>query len=110
MNIPLYGFCRGMQAILDYFGNDLVNVQGHVAVRHKIKGVNADLEVNSYHNQACVRLKTDELIAVMKSDDGVIEMIKHKNLPILATMWHPERENPFKYSDMKMVRQLYGAD
>ena len=28
--IPLYGFCRGMQSILDYFGNELINVQGHV--------------------------------------------------------------------------------
>ena len=35
-NIPLYGFCRGMQSILDYFGNSLINVKNHVAVRHMI--------------------------------------------------------------------------
>ena len=26
-NIPLYGFCRGMQSVLDYFGCELENVQ-----------------------------------------------------------------------------------
>ena len=34
--IPVYGFCRGMQVIVDYFGNKLEQVQGHTAVRHEI--------------------------------------------------------------------------
>lgn len=38
--IPLYGFCRGMQSILSYFGNDLTDVEGHVAVRHYVKTEN----------------------------------------------------------------------
>ena len=105
--IPLYGFCRGMQIILDYFGNDLINVEGHVAVKHEISGLESDMIVNSYHNQACVSLKSDELIAVMKTEDGVIEKVRHKSLPIIATMWHPEREAPFRDIDVDMVKNLF---
>ena len=104
--IPIYGFCRGMQSILDYFGNNLEDVKGHVAVRHIISGSESQVEVNSYHNQACCKLDSDELEVVMSSDDGVIEKIKHKKLPIVGTMWHPERENPFAESDVELLRNL----
>jgi putative glutamine amidotransferase len=109
-NIPLYGFCRGMQSILDYFGVGLVNVQGHVAVRHKVACGASKLEVNSYHNQACKKENVAkdvgfDILAV--SDDGVIEAIRHKHLPILGTMWHPEREQPFRELDIEMLRSLY---
>lgn len=104
--IPLYGFCRGMQSILDYFGNDLIKVQGHVAVRHDIAGDENPVNVNSYHNEACVELKNDELIAVLKAEDGVIEKVRHRYLPIIGTMWHPERENPFRNKDIEMFQEL----
>lgn len=107
-NIPLYGFCRGMQSILDYFGNDLIRVTGHVAVKHKITGIEETRNVNSYHNEACVELNNNELIAVMRTEDGVIEKVKHKSLPIVGTMWHPEREETFAESDIEMLRSLYG--
>lgn len=107
--IPLYGFCRGMQSILDYFGNDLVQVSGHVAVRHRIKDLDNTIEVNSYHNQGCVELKCNMLEILMRSEDGVIEMIKHNELPIIGTMWHPEREDPFKKTDIHMAKTLFGG-
>ena len=108
--IPLYGFCRGMQSILDYFGNNLVKVTGHVAVKHVITGNEESDEVNSYHNEACVELSNTELIAVMRTSDGVIEKIKHKSLPIVGTMWHPERENPFRSQDIKILTTLIGGN
>ncbi len=104
--IPLYGFCRGMQSILDYFGNDLVKVSGHVAVRHKISGIEGITEVNSYHNEACTELANNELSVIMQSDDGVIEKIRHKTLPIVGTMWHPEREKPFNDRDINIMKGL----
>lgn len=106
--LPLYGFCRGMQSILDYFGNDLVNVQGHVAKRHIVSGKNVEFEVNSYHNQACLELKTDSLETILLSSDGVIEKVRHKNYPIVGTMWHPEREKPFKDIDIDCLRKMIG--
>lgn len=104
--IPLYGFCRGMQSILDYFGNVLVKVSGHAGIRHEVKGDEGCFEVNSYHNEACLELVNDELVSVMRTEDGVIEKVKHRTLPIVGTMWHPERENPFRDIDVAMVQEL----
>lgn len=106
-HIPLYGFCRGMQSILSYFGNDLINVEGHVAVRHTVNSVNDSYEVNSYHNQACVKLKDGcGLLTTAWTEDGVIEAVRHENLPIIGTMWHPEREEVFAGRDMGNIRRL----
>ncbi len=106
--IPLYGFCRGMQSILDFFGNKLMDVNGHVAVRHFIKGDEGEFVVNSYHNQACLELSNNNLKAVMKTEDGVIEMVRHSRLPIVGTMWHPEREEPFSDRDINRIKNLFG--
>ena len=104
--LALYGFCRGMQSVLDFFGEDLVNVQGHVAVHHKVDGA-INREVNSYHNQACLSIKTVDLEILGKSEDGVIEAVRHRKLPIVATMWHPERETPFTLADIQFVQNLF---
>ena len=112
-NIPLYGFCRGMQSILDYYKEELVQVKGHVAVRMQLEGVtdfiygNFNREVNSYHNQGCVEIKNPDLAILAKAEDGVIEAICLRGGHILGTMWHPERENPFKDADIKMVQNLF---
>lgn len=103
---PLYGFCRGMQSILDYFGNNLVKVQGHVAVRHVISGIEDNEEVNSFHNEACIELCNDDLLVIMRAADGIVEKVKHRKLPIVGTMWHPEREKPFREKDILLVKEM----
>lgn len=105
-DIPVYGFCRGMQVILDYFGCELEQVREHVAVRHRIFGELGELVVNSFHNQACCHIKSPmEVLA--ESEDGVIEAVRHKGKHILGTMWHPERETPFRVLDMQRVQMLF---
>lgn len=105
--IPIYGFCRGMQSILDYFGCRLENVENHVAVRHQVHGTWGDFEVNSFHNQACMEI-TGGLQITAQTEDGVIEAVVSGEYPIMATMWHPERENPFAYKDMRRVKEFFG--
>ncbi len=105
-DIPVYGFCRGMQVILDYFGCELEQVQGHVAVRHKLSGTLGELEVNSFHNQACYKVK-GPLEALARTQDGVIEAVRHKDKRILGTMWHPEREERFQTLDIRRVKELF---
>ena len=39
---------------------------------------------------------------------SVIEAVEHPQKKILATMWHPEREQPYKTEDMQRVRTLFG--
>lgn len=106
-NIPVYGFCRGMQVIADYFGCELEEVKDHVAVRHKIAGKLNTLEVNSFHSQACRYIK-EPLEMLAQAEDGVIEAICHREKRILGTMWHPERENPFIDTDIQRVQKLFG--
>lgn len=105
-NIPLYGFCRGMQSVLDYFGSSLENVEGHVAVRHDVNGEWEKMNVNSFHNQACKTLKSP-LKAMAAAEDGVIEAAAYPEKNIIVTMWHPEREKPFRETDIERVRQLF---
>jgi putative glutamine amidotransferase len=93
--------------ILDYYGCELCNVSGHVAVHHKVSGSLGELEVNSFHNQACLRVeKPMEILA--QTEDGVIEAVCDKEKHILVTMWHPEREQPFTEEDKKRVQELFG--
>lgn len=106
-NIPVYGFCRGMQSVLDYFGCELINVKGHVAVRHVVRGAWGELEVNSYHNQACMEVKSP-LQVMAAGEDGVIEAVASEKHRIIATMWHPEREKPFAKSDIERMQRLFG--
>lgn len=104
--IPVYGFCRGMQVILDYFGCKLVNIDGHIAIRHKVFGNISEKEVNSFHNQGCKEcVSCLEILA--QTEDGVIEAVKHKEYPILGTMWHPEREIPFRVNDIERIKKLF---
>lgn len=109
-NIPLYGFCRGMQSILDYFGEELIMVTGHVAKRMNVTGVEDSVlgsfnrEVNSFHNQGCVSINRPDIEILAKSEDGVIKAIRLKAYKLLGTMWHPERETIFSQDDIKMVQ------
>lgn len=113
-NIPLYGFCRGMQSILDFFGEELTTVTGHVAKRMNVTGVEDPVlgsfnrEVNSYHNQGCVAINRPDIEILAKSEDGVIKAIRLKAYNLLGTMWHPEREAIFSQDDIKMVQNHIG--
>ncbi len=106
--IPLYGFCRGMQSILAYYGHELQQIQDHSAVRHTIQYQNRKSEVNSYHNQGIYSINVRKPLSVLaQSEDGVAEWIQHENKKIEATMWHPERENPFCEWDIKRLKVLF---
>lgn len=48
------------------------------------------LRVNSAHHQAVRRLG-DGFQVIQWAEDGVVEGIFHKNLPIAGLQWHPER-------------------
>lgn len=108
-DIPIYGFCRGMQFLADYFGLELTKVTGHVKVQHKVTGHRffAERIVNSFHNFA-VAADNGVFKAVAWSEDGVIEAMNHVNKQIYAVMWHPERERPFLEEDIDFMHRIFG--
>lgn len=107
-DIPIYGFCRGMQMIADYFGVKLTKVADHVAVRHKLEGNSPwnGRMVNSFHNMA-IKAAADDLMIEARSEDGVIEAIRARDKRIYGTMWHPERESPYEKDDIRFIQQIF---
>ncbi len=102
-SIPVFGVCRGMQILAEYFGSDFKEVKNHTAQYHPIIGNFKSLKrVNSYHDYSINNL-SGEFDIVAKSEDGNIEAIKHKKYKIFAQMWHPERETPFIKEELNVI-------
>ena len=93
-----------MQSINVFFGGDLVqDWPGHSAVNgadrlHTVTTVPSPLQtlydhrctVNSSHHQIVGRLGHG-LEALQWADDGAVEALRHRTLPVWGVQWHPER-------------------
>ena len=119
--IPVLGICRGCQLINVYFGGSLYQdnslcpsntLMHHAkankeAIMHNIIVRNDSFLddilgevaiVNSYHHQSIHKLGKG-LMKIALSNDGIVEGIQHKELPIVGLQFHPEKN--FK-QDKKM--------
>lgn len=114
-HIPILGVCRGMQFLATYFGAKLCRLEGHINHPHSIIWPhvpsflsNADLpfNVNSFHQYAVQNIPSI-LEAAAISEDGCIEAIYHKELPVFGLMWHPERENPFSGTQCGLLKSFF---
>ena len=104
MRKPVLGICRGLQVINVFFGGTLIqDLPGHSAIGgtdryHRIRTEDLMLQrlfgrtmiVNSAHHQAIDRVGAD-LMPLQWAADGTMEAIRHKELPVWAFQWHPER-------------------
>jgi anthranilate synthase/aminodeoxychorismate synthase-like glutamine amidotransferase len=95
---PTLGVCLGHQAIAVAFGGtvDLAPEPRHGKVSpitHDGLGIFTNIanpfEATRYHSLATVDLP-DELRAVAHSEDGVVQAIRHRTLPITGVQFHPE--------------------
>ena len=107
---PALGICRGMQMMGIYAGGELIQVDGHVGVEHKLQDGDKPSDifsesVNSFHNQV-LRECPENFKILAKSEDGNLEAIMHKELPWEAWMWHPERRESFLQSDLDRFKRL----
>lgn len=105
-HLPVLGVCRGMEVIQDVFGVGLRKIAGHVG-RHRIRTGRRHREVNSFHDLGS-RDTVPDLTVWATAADGVVEAVRHIREPILAMMWHPERETPFDERDVKLFREHLG--
>jgi gamma-glutamyl-gamma-aminobutyrate hydrolase PuuD len=95
--VRIFGICRGMQFMVKKLNGTIGVVDGHSSGEHEIFGSGFSGEVNSYHRNGIMELP-DCFEVTVRSSDGVIEAIHHKELPWVGWMWHPER--------MKMPAQM----
>lgn len=102
-DVPLLGVCRGMQSVALYFGGTLKKAEGHVAVRHRLRG-ETRREVNSYHGFA-VDFPGEHVRAVSYALDGTVEEICHETYRMYGIMWHPERVGGFSQEDIEFIKK-----
>ena len=96
---PLLGVCLGHQAIGEHFGGRVVRtapVHGKTsAVRHDATGLFAGLPspfaATRYHSLAIEPSSVPENLDVNAlADDGSIQGVRHRSLPIHGVQFHPE--------------------
>lgn len=106
---PILGICRGMQLINVALGGTLIqDLPPQTRVFHSCSGrdlvhplrtapdsiiaalYGSHLQVNSSHHQA-VDAIGEGLIPTAWSESGIVEVLEHRELPILGVQFHPER-------------------
>ncbi len=113
--VPVFGVCRGMQLIAEYFGSSLKKIEGEVNTKHTLvvnsdsfyeKYLNKFGSVNSFHGFAVDTLVQDLRVAAY-GDKGVIKAIEHKQERIFAQMWHSERDNVFDPHAIELMSDFF---
>ncbi|MBM15545.1 MAG: peptidase C26 [Nitrospina sp.] len=111
--IPIFGVCRGMQLINNYFGGNISvsNSNDHISKNHDVDITNQNfsslfntnkITVNSYHRNTIQmnQIGNDLNPFAISKSDKTIEGFFHTRFPIIGVMWHPERSKPFNDSIM----------
>jgi len=97
--VPIFGICRGFQAINAHFGGSIVQ---HVRMKESFNRYepveevllpdDTKMKVNSMHHQAVyVDDLAECLVPIAISEAyGNVEALHHKDLQIFGVQWHPE--------------------
>ena len=96
--IPTLGVCLGHQAIVAAFGGRVGRApeprHGKTSqISHDGKGLFAGVEnpfiATRYHSLAALEVP-DVLEVTARSEDGVVQGVRHRSLPIAGVQFHPE--------------------
>lgn len=100
--IPILGICLGYQAIVHYFGGDIIcaiePMHGKISEIHHeehgiFRGLKTPFMATRYHSLiADTNTLPDVLTATARTNDGTIMAVKHKEYFIEGVQFHPEAE------------------
>jgi len=99
--LPLFGVCLGLQALSEYFGAELgqldipmhgkpspISLSGNSLL---FDGLNAPVIVGRYHSLFANRATLpDDIRVTAETEDGVVMAIEHEKEAIAAVQFHPE--------------------
>ncbi|MBU0723680.1 MAG: aminodeoxychorismate/anthranilate synthase component II [Alphaproteobacteria bacterium] len=98
--LPIFGVCLGLQAIGQAFGGKVVRgpvpMHGKVSpIHHKdsgvFKGLPSPLTATRYHSLVIEKASLPDCLEITaETEDGVIQGLAHKTLPIHGVQFHPE--------------------
>ncbi len=100
-DLPLFGVCLGLQAIAEYFGGRLEQLDEPVHGKPSevtvlggalFGGLPKRFRVGRYHSLHAARaaLPAALLAVTAETDDGVVMALEHRERPIAAVQFHPE--------------------
>lgn len=120
-NVPIFGICRGMQAIAVALKGSLLQDMYHETnssddpfeAVHEItirETPSRKVKVNSRHHQSVLEYPEDnpfiQVLAVHKKTEHV-EAIRIKDKPIVGVQWHPE--DMYNEDGLKYTRELLNS-
>ena len=109
--IPVLGVCRGMQLINVHLGGRLRKVDNHIGARHPLyapDGSLVDHAANSFHQWGIDPYElAPQLQSLAVDANGAVEAFYGRDATLLGIMWHPEREQPFRQTDSKLIKQFF---
>jgi anthranilate synthase len=98
--LPIFGVCLGVQAIGEYFGGHLGQLQqpahgrpSRVLVRggRLMQNLPNEIVIGRYHSLYVERDSMPDVLQVTAStEDGVAMALEHKTLPVAGVQFHPE--------------------
>jgi putative glutamine amidotransferase len=96
--LPIFGICRGLQALNVFFGGtlrqDLVDhpySQHETDLVHRVTTRDRSVfRTNSFHHQGIARLGNGVRVEANSEESGLVEAIS-VDANIFAVQWHPER-------------------
>ena len=97
--VPVFGVCLGMQSIVEVYGGTVgrapMLMHGKTSpIEHTGQSVFTDIpspyDATRYHSLCALGELPDCLEITAKSDDGVVQGVMHKTLPVHGVQFHPE--------------------
>ncbi|HVF43419.1 MAG TPA: glutamine-hydrolyzing carbamoyl-phosphate synthase small subunit [Pyrinomonadaceae bacterium] len=93
--VPTFGICFGHQLLGRAFGGDTYKLRfGHRGGNQPVKDIaSGRVEITSHNHGFAVRaesLPEDVEVTHVNLNDGCVEGMRHKSLPVISVQYHPE--------------------
>ena len=107
-NLPIFGVCRGLHVINRHFGGRIERrlPEPHVGNHAVTLTTGESILTNSFHNEGVLTDGVAPSLSIFAATPGgVVEGVRHRELPVTAVQWHPERPNPAAELDRELIKE-----